>query len=549
VPTPVRSDANSSAERRRIALALLVSLFLHATLFLPIGDWGIGRLDETTAATPELRIELQQGSEATDENPLEPVTEEAQLAAVPLEPREAPEASEVVEPRDVPVEGLDELVVEAEPLVAAPEALAPNEPPAPPDSVVAQAASEPRGEGMPAAPEPAGDPALADEPLSVTEEVIATIAPAQERALTRRVMREANVLLASGAAQREITFDDGDRQYAAVLKRDIAADSTGIERLTVDITTEQGGERAHTSMQMKRLAFSHFTQLVDRWDPTVALHDDEIAGRFHSNSQILVAYDRKVAPRLLGKVSTARGIHIHEETGRHGWRSRRSIFIGGLETRSARIRLPAISLPGARRQALGNADVHVVRSDTRIVFRTDGSYDCVALGSRAATQRRLAADRPTYIIGVGHTELQVRGIVNGNVTVYSPELIVVQGDLMYAQGLPADGDDYLGLVSDGNIEIDRAEVTGPGDLRLHAAVYARKRFVVRNTNARGGGTLFMYGSVTAGSLSETEPRYATRLEFDPRFERVRPPGFPETDRYEIEDWDGRWKVVETLTSG
>ena len=39
-------------------------------------------------------------------------------------------------------------------------------------------------------------------------------------------------------------------------------------------------------------------------------------------------------------------------------------------------------------------------------------------------------------------------------------------------------------------------------------------------------------------------RYATRIEFDPRFERVRPPGFPQTDRYEIETWDGRWRLAE-----
>ena len=29
-----------------------------------------------------------------------------------------------------------------------------------------------------------------------------------------------------------------------------------------------------------------------------------------------------------------------------------------------------------------------------------------------------------------------------------------------------------------------------------------------------------------------------------RFERVRPPGFPQTDRYEIETWDGRWRLAE-----
>ena len=57
----------------------------------------------------------------------------------------------------------------------------------------------------------------------------------------------------------------------------------------------------------------------------------------------------------------------------------------------------------------------------------------------------------------------------------------------------------------------------------------------------------IYGSLTAGSISATEPRYATRTEFDPRFERTRPPGFPETERYEVEGWDGQWRVAEGPT--
>jgi hypothetical protein len=64
--------------------------------------------------------------------------------------------------------------------------------------------------------------------------------------------------------------------------------------------------------------------------------------------------------------------------------------------------------------------------------------------------------------------------------------------------------------------------------------------VVRNTGARDGGTLLILGSLTAGSTYETEPRYATRTEFDPRFEFVRPPGFPQTDRFEVDAWAGTW---------
>ena len=361
--------------------------------------------------------------------------------------------------------------------------------------------------------------------------------------LSRRLVREARELLESHSLSRNITFNDEGRRFAAVLTRQPAPDGMGVERVRVDLMAERGDERMQASMQMKRLAFSHFTQLVDRWDESVQLHDDEIVGRFHSNSRIFVAYDQKVAPRLLGKVTTARGIQI---TGEAGWRSRSDIFAGGLETRSERIRLPGISLPVGHGPAPRNADLHVVQDDALIVFHADGAYNHVALASSTGARRRLAPDRPTYIIGAGGTELHVRGVVNGNVTVYSPERIVIQGDLTYARDPRADpsAGALLGLVSDGNVEIDSVDVTGPGDLEVDAAVYARKRFVVRNPQAPGPAMLLIYGSLTAGSVSETEPRYATRVEFDPRFERMRPPGFPETDQYEVETWDGRWRVAE-----
>ena len=294
---------------------------------------------------------------------------------------------------------------------------------------------------------------------------------------------------------------------------------------------------------MKRLTFSHFTQLVDRWDDSVQLHDDEIAGRFHSNSAIHLTYDHKVAPRLLGKVTTTRGILIDDAKG---WRSRREIFAGGLDTRSARIRLPQISLPLTPGLAHSNADIRELGRDALVVFHADGEYDCIELASGATDSGQLDGDRLTYIVGSPGAQLYVRGVVNGRVTVYSPERIVVQDDLIYAHDPRSaeHAESFLGLVSDGNVEIDRPEITGPGDLQIQGAVYARKRFVVRNAGTGSRATLSIYGSLTAGSVSRTEPRYATRIEYDPRFERTRPPGFPQTDRYEIESWDERWRIAE-----
>jgi hypothetical protein len=78
--------------------------------------------------------------------------------------------------------------------------------------------------------------------------------------------------------------------------------------------------------------------------------------------------------------------------------------------------------------------------------------------------------------------------------------------------------------------------------------YAKRRFAVRDYNARGNDLLNIYGSVTAGSLSATEPRYRTKIRFDRRLETLRPPSFPMTDRYEVESWDNEWKVEQARTA-
>jgi hypothetical protein len=514
VAISVQSDVHNGAEQnRRIRLALLISLILHVPLLLSPGTWRLGTLSDTSAPALVVRIEPQEGQQAEDDAAPSDTSTESEVAASRVEERLAA--------TDIAAES------------AGSEGVTETAPPHP-DPVTVEATP----------PEP--PPEEIAPPVAPPEPVLATIAPAQERVLTRRLEREAHALLASRATERQLTFEADARAFTATLTRQPAADGTGLERVTVEIATEHGGEQARTSIQMKRLAFSHFTQLVDHWDPWVQLHDDEIAGRFHSNTEIILTYDRKVAPRLLGKVTTAGGVRILNE---EGWRPRRKIFAGGLDGRAPRVRLPAISLPVAQEQATRNADVHVVRGDAIVIFHADGAYERIDIASRAETRGRFDAARPTYIVGVRDVELYVRGVVNGSVTVYSPKRIVVQGDLTYAQDPRAvpGADDYLGLVSDGTVEIDRANVTGPGDLDIHAAVYARRRFIVRDVRAPGGSTLAIYGSLTAGSLSESEPRYGTRTEFDPRFEHMRPPGFPETDRYEIEAWDGRWRVAETVS--
>jgi hypothetical protein len=544
-----------AAHDRRIAVALLVSVLLHAPLFLPTGIFSIGPARESSAPG-ELRIELQGMPEAEpgEELPGESPPPEQALVATVAEPLdesvdEAVDAS-VAERVDAS-EPTEELQASATP---GPDTLSASTTPASGfhEEIIGDVATLDEVANVPLSA--VEIPSLEDARAEVTTGVptqplaenLATIAPAEVRQLERVLEDEARDLLASSSTQRQLDFTTNDHAYSAVLTREPAADGMGVERVTVDLTTQQGGQRVQTSLQLKRLAFSHFTQLVDRWDSQVQLHDDEIAGRFHSNSIINLTYDRQVAPRLLGLVTTARYVRI---AGEKGFRPRSKIFIGGLKTNTPRIRLPPIAIP-VNEGAVEGADVHVLAGDTLIVFRAEGTYEAVDLASQGRTTRTIASGRPLYIVGSGKPELRVRGVVNGSVTVYSPHDIVVQGHLTYASDPRSeDADDYLGLVSDRNVEIAKADVTGPGDLHVHAAIYARNRFVVRNVSARGGGTMFVYGSITAGSMSETEPRYGTRTDFDPRFERVRPPGFPETDRYEVEGWNERWHLAEGDSAG
>ena len=401
--------------------------------------------------------------------------------------------------------------------------------------------------------------ASTEQPVSATD----TIAPNQQRAMTRKVLRWAQGMRETKDSPSQLTWRQDGRAYSAVLKRRPAVTNTDIESAIVEIVTLEGGKELRTRLHLKRLAFSHYTQLVDRWDTTVQLHDDEVNGRFHSNSEITLGYDRAVAPRFLGKVTTAAGSFALANWS--GVRPRAEIFPAGFEIRAGRISLPQRFLRVDSHPELANAQYHTFERDTRITFYADGTYGWQPLANGAHEERASLGRVPMLMVASRGAELRVSGTVNGNVLVYSPERIWIDGNVTYAhdahhmQDAPdtpeapgarssqdsTNQQDYLGLASDQFIDIARPEVTGPGDLEIDAAIYARRHFTVTDETTPGhGATLNIFGSLTAGALSATEPRYATRLEFDPRFEHTRPPGFPMTDRYEVDEWDAHWHAPD-----
>ena len=370
----------------------------------------------------------------------------------------------------------------------------------------------------------------------------AEISRKQEKMLKKKVSKwVVNLHRMSGVAAG-LNWKYKGQEYRAEFTELPAADDMGIQRVIVEISTEEDGKRLTSEVHMKRLAFSNYAQFVNRWDPNVEIHNDELDGRFHSNTEINLRYDREVTPLFHGMVTTtSRSINVTDSRRRV---KRDQIFAGGLQTGVKAIRLPKQSLPFRDEGAIAAHQVHKFDEDTRITFRGDGSYAWQAIDSESPWQVAALAESTTYLVADDKVNLHVKGTVNGKVLVYSPEGIVVEDDLVYAQHpeeVP-EADDFLGLVSDKYVYIAPADVTGPGDLLINAAIYAKRRFAVRGYRSRENALLYLYGSLSVGSLSATEPRYYTRIQFDRRFEEMRPPGFPMTDRYDVESWDTTWMV-------
>ena len=523
---------------RRIAWAGALSVGLHLVLLLTIGVAGVESMKPSSAPALRVYVESQPSLRDDDERDRSgPVEAPAAPASRPgqeeLLSAAAPSRSSSMRSQPRPAAATAPPADTAASTTASQDESAESTSPSEEAAVVTTTGaseSEAPGHAEPAAKQPGVD-----------------IPAAQQSMLSRWVMQAAQKLQDANLRQARLSLQHEGRQYVALLERRPAADSMDFERVTVEITTQENGKRLRTRLEMKRLAFSHFAQLVDQWDTGVQFHDDEIVGRFHSNSRINIGYDRRVAPRFLVVVTTAaRGFTLATADG---YRRNDEIFRGGFETQAGRIALPAKFSPPVPEQGSGSADVQSFSRDARITFYPDGSYGWREAGADSPEQRHVMST-PTYIVGARNTTLHVHGTVGGKVSVYSPERIVIEGSLIYAHDprLTADADDFLGILSSKDVEIARPEVTGPGDLEIHAAVYARRRFVVTDEDAPRNGTLLIYGSLTAGSLSATEPRYATRYQFDRRFEHERPPGFPVTERYEIESWDPQWREAADQAS-
>ncbi|MDZ7375766.1 MAG: hypothetical protein ONB13_04010 [candidate division KSB1 bacterium] len=328
--------------------------------------------------------------------------------------------------------------------------------------------------------------------------------------------------------------------FAIKVHRSVPADPTNLEEAIVDIQTAQNDLQLATQIRLQRLAFSHFAQMVDHWDPQVAIHNDVVEGRFHSNYPFIVSRSAGITPRFYGKVTTA--AHDFKANDNFHWVEPGAIFQAGIETGVKPIQFPANSIP-----SLPQADPHSLlrlSEESWINFQENGSIQYATKSKREGSCRINHLSQIFLIIGENGAKIHVKGTVKGKILVYSKGNIIIDGNLLYARPPErfADSEDLLGLVSDRNVEIAPPAITGPGDLIIYAAIYAKRWFRIPNLSGSANAKLYIYGSLAAGCVSATEPRYATHVCFDRRFESQRPPYFPVTEQFEIAEWSREWKI-------
>jgi hypothetical protein len=259
----------------RLATTVAVSVLIHAVV---LGSLNLpDTRGDRPSLIPELFVHLEPESdvEVEDEQLPPPVASQAS----PMQAPDVLESPRAPEPAPQQLASAEEVRQEASP--------------SPSESEIVTTSAESYPEETPGAqPEPQAT-------------VSVSIAETEQQMLTRRIIKEVQNTHAVDSTQVRLSWQDGDRSYVAMVTPKPATSATDIDRAVVEIEVEGEGKRQRTRMYVKRLAFSHFAQIVDRWDPEIQIHDDIVAGRFHSNSAIMLSYDRKVAPLFLGKATTA----------------------------------------------------------------------------------------------------------------------------------------------------------------------------------------------------------------------------------------------------
>lgn len=371
-------------------------------------------------------------------------------------------------------------------------------------------------------------------------------------------------------------------------KVEIESMSNFRSRMHVKITGEiekYGGDKAITTIDavFNRKPFSIYAYFTDIEPEIWFGSDDIINGPVHTNGQ----FHMRGSPTFNGPVTSPNGYEAYP------YGDTDPNFNEGANFEASYVELPS-DLP----DVVALADQGGLKFDEKIEvkFKKNGqvqirefqqtgtAYECVDWRTHWYYGRYCAEyDRvPQYTKGPpqlfsmddfngvisSSEDIEVEGIVNGQVTVHSEKDIEVMGDLVYENRNYDDpdagpiSDDRLGLVSEGDTIVDedahrhdngedRGQRAEEGnrknkDVFIDASILTLgKSFRVEGyDDPEQRGNLYILGGLIQRERGPVgtfggwygETGYKKRYTYDTRFLENSTPGFPRKKRFEIEDW-------------
>jgi cytoskeletal protein CcmA (bactofilin family) len=311
-------------------------------------------------------------------------------------------------------------------------------------------------------------------------------------------------------------------------------------------TATYNGTTVETEVMLTQDSFSRFSYFTDVEPVIYFFSGDSLTGPVHSNDQFNMAG----TPTFNGRVTSTEMYRSIPGTYTE------PVFLEGANFEAREIPLPTDEQLNELRSAGNIGGLKYENSiDVELFSNGDIEIDETTLvpsgGTTIVTHYKNMNDFNGVISST--QDISIKGQLNGELTVHSEKDIEITGDLTYSEDprVNENSDDILGLVSEGNVMIEKNAHLDHGysDIEIHASIMALDQsFYVEDYNQGsprgeiellGGIIQETRGAVGTFSGNSTSTGFNKNYAYDQRLLRINPPFYPRESFFEIFYWKDR----------
>ena len=273
---------------------------------------------------------------------------------------------------------------------------------------------------------------------------------------------------------------------------------------------------------------------------------DTLWGPLHTND--ILRTDGK--PVFFGKVTAFKGI-TPNPGAKNIPHDKKGDYLGGFEI-GIEVDMPTDFTPLINAATSGNGGASV---NTKCIYDTETTFEFLANGDVIRTVSGSPTDTvkvsdiaPTGVI-YSTADVNVKGVLDGQLTIYTTTDIEIVGDMLMADDPQANpsSNDILGLIGKGNVIIaDNAD--NNSDCKIQASLMAVEGSIAAENYASRGvsGKLDIFGSLVqnkrgpVGTFSKSTGTITSgfykRYRYDERLQTMNPPYYPYVRELRLVSW-------------